>query len=156
MTTEVERKQYQQASAARVRIFRRSLGHKTAASFARAIGYPPAKYRRYEKQGFDQSGPLIRFARAVERAGLGPLNLDWLVCGDLAGFPPIVMDRKARESEFLALFDRAEVYELPSLKRLLIRMSNGVPAEKAGPLFRQEVTLARAKAAGERAGHDAA
>ncbi len=37
--------------AKRLRELRLFLGYETAASFARAIGYPPGKYSHYERHG---------------------------------------------------------------------------------------------------------
>ena len=65
--------------AKRLRELQLFLGYETAASFARAIGYPPDKYSRYERQGFSDSGTLIQFVKAVENAGLGSIDIDWLV-----------------------------------------------------------------------------
>ena len=65
-------------NARRLRELRLSLGYKTAASFARAIGYPPAKICRYERQGFVQAGPMLRFVWAMEKGGLGTVSFDWL------------------------------------------------------------------------------
>lgn len=76
--------------AKRLRILRLTLGHETAASFARAIGYPPGKYSRYERVAFTQSGPLVRLVKAIEGAGLGRVSLDWLAAGDLSRQPPSV------------------------------------------------------------------
>ncbi len=64
--------------ARHVREVRLYLGYKTAASFARAIGYPPGRYSRYERQGFSDSGTLIKFVKAVENAGLGLIDIAWL------------------------------------------------------------------------------
>ena len=64
-------------SANRMRELRLSLGYKTAASFARAIGYPPTKIRRYEREGFTQGGPLIEFVWAMDKMGLGEISIDW-------------------------------------------------------------------------------
>lgn len=65
-------------SAKRMRELRLSLGYETAASFARAIGYSPDKIRRHERDGFIQAAPMMRFVRAMEKAGLGAMSLDWL------------------------------------------------------------------------------
>ena len=64
--------------AKRMRELRLSLGYKTAASFARAIGYPPAKIRRYEREGFIQGWPLMKFIWAMDKLGLGEISIDWL------------------------------------------------------------------------------
>ncbi len=45
-----------------------------------------------------------------------------------------------------AIIDAATDYEMPAHMRFMTRIINGVPTNKAGALFRQEITLARAKA----------
>ncbi len=65
-------------SAKRMRELRLSLGYKTAASFAHAIGYPAARIRRYEREGFIQSGPMMEFVWAMDKLGLGEISIDWL------------------------------------------------------------------------------
>ncbi len=65
-------------SARRLRKTRLWLGYKTAASFARAIGYPADKYSRYERQGFVNSGPMLQLIKAIENAGFGLLSIEWL------------------------------------------------------------------------------
>ncbi len=47
------------------------LGYETASSFARAIGYPPDRYRRYERRGICRTGVLVQLAKAVETSGHG-------------------------------------------------------------------------------------
>ena len=74
----VRRDECRATSAKRMRELRLSLGYKTVASFARAIGYPPAKIRRYERGGFIQSGPMMEFVRAMDKLGLGEISIDWL------------------------------------------------------------------------------
>ena len=64
--------------ARRLRELRLSLGYKTAANFASVIGYRPDTICRYEREGFEQAGPLIQFAKALEKAGIGEISLDWL------------------------------------------------------------------------------
>ncbi len=54
------------------------LGYETAASFARAIGYPPDKYSRYERRGIVQTGVLIVLVKAIEASSQQRLNLYWL------------------------------------------------------------------------------
>ena len=52
----------------RLRELRLHLGYETAASFARAIGYPPRKYSRYERHGcnhFVSAGPERPLIRAT-------------------------------------------------------------------------------------------
>ncbi len=75
----VRRDECRATSAKRMRELRLSLGYKTAASFARAIGYPPAKIRRYEREGFIQAGPMMKFVWAMEKLGLGGISIDWLL-----------------------------------------------------------------------------
>ncbi len=106
MSTADEREKFRRASAERLRIFRLSRGHETAASFARAIGYPPDKYRRYERRGFDKTGPLLRLVTALDEAGLGLLSIDWLVFGDPIRLPPKVAGAK------VAIFPRAKIERL--------------------------------------------
>ena len=65
-------------SAKRMRELRLSLGYKTVASFARAIGYTPGKIYYYERFGFTNGGPLIHFVRAMDTLGLGVVSIDWL------------------------------------------------------------------------------
>ena len=67
------------ATSERLRRFRLSCGHRTAASFARAIGYLPGRYTRYEHRGFHRAGPMLELVRAIERAGFGDISLDWLL-----------------------------------------------------------------------------
>ena len=80
-------------SANRIRQLRLSLGYKTAASFARVIGWSPAKYRYYELHGFVFSGPIVQLAMAVENAGFGSISLEWL-----CGFGPIWRTRPAKRA----------------------------------------------------------
>lgn len=54
---------------------------------------------------------------------------------------------ETQEREFLAMIRAAEDYEMPAYMRAMTRIINGVPVNKAGALFMQEITLARAKAA---------
>ena len=49
--------------AKRLRELRLHLGYETAASFARAIGYPPDKYSRYERLGIVQTRVVMRWSR---------------------------------------------------------------------------------------------
>ncbi len=64
--------------AKRLREIRLSLGYDTAASFARAIGYPPDKYSRYERRGIERTGVLMRLLRAIKASGHGQVRYDWL------------------------------------------------------------------------------
>ncbi len=75
-------------AAARLRILRQSLGFVTAAAFARAIGYTPAKYQKYERRLPIQPMPVIRLVRAIHPITF--VSLDWLFCGDLKREPPSV------------------------------------------------------------------
>ena len=68
----------QASSAKRMRELRLSLGYETAASFAHAIGFSPSKIRRYEREGFIQGGPLMKFIWAMDKLGLGEISIDWL------------------------------------------------------------------------------
>ena len=72
------REEFRADSAKRMRELRLSLGYTTVASFARALGIPPTKIRRYERVGFIQSGPLMNFVRAMDKLGLGEFSIDWL------------------------------------------------------------------------------
>ncbi len=65
--------------AKRLRELRLSLGYETAASFARAIGYPPDKYSRYERRGIERTGVLTRLVKAIETSGHGKVRYDWLL-----------------------------------------------------------------------------
>ena len=64
--------------AKRLRELRLFLGYETAASFARAIGYPPDKYSRYERRGINNAGVLKRLVDAIEASGHGKVRWDWL------------------------------------------------------------------------------
>ncbi len=64
--------------AKRLRELRLHLGYETAASFARAIGYPPDKYSRYERRGIQRTGVLLLLVRAIKASGHGQLDYDWL------------------------------------------------------------------------------
>ena len=75
-------------AAVRLRILRMSLGYETAAGFARAIGYTPGKYQRYERRLPIRPMPVIRLVEAVEP--ITSLSLDWLFCGDLEREPASV------------------------------------------------------------------
>ena len=96
-----------------LRELRRSWGYGTAASFARAIGYPVARYQRCERRF-----PMYRICElvdAIER--VGPVSLGWLI---------------ARKPE----------WEGPLHARAALRVRNGVSAEKATDAYRQELTAA--------------
>ena len=64
--------------AKRLRELRLYLGYETAASFARAIGYPPDKYGRYERRGILRTGVILRLVRAIKASGHGQVSYDWL------------------------------------------------------------------------------
>ncbi len=65
--------------AKRLRELRLFLGYKTAASFARALGYPPNKYNRYERRGISNSDVLKRLVDTIEATGHGKVRWDWLL-----------------------------------------------------------------------------
>ena len=65
--------------AGRLRELRLFLGYETAASFARAIGYPPDKYSRYERRGILRTGVLTQLVKAIETSGHGQVRYDWLL-----------------------------------------------------------------------------
>ena len=100
-------------AAGHLRDLRRSWGYDTAASFARAIGYPVARYQRCERR-FPMYH-IVELSYALER--VGPVSLDWLLLGkpEWAG---------------------------PLHARTALRIRNGVSAAKAERLFRQEFTAA--------------
>ena len=101
--------------AGHLRDLRRSWGYDTAASFARTIGYDPARYRRYERRFPERVGMMRRLCDAIET--VGPVSLDWLIYG---------------EPEWAG----------PLHARTALRIRNGVSAAKAERLFRQEFTAA--------------
>ncbi len=96
-----------------LRDLRRSWGYDTAASFARAIGYPVAKYQRCER--CFPNYHIGELAYAIER--VGPVSLDWLLM---------------RQPEWAG----------PIFARAALRVRNGVSAEKATTAYRQEFTAA--------------
>ena len=102
-------------AAGHLRDLRRSWGYDTAASFARAIGYPVARYQRYERRFPNSGRSMTELFLAIER--LGPMSFDWL------------------------LLHRPE-WAGPLHARAALRVRNGVSAEKADRLFRQEFTAA--------------
>ncbi len=73
-----EKEEFLAGLAKRLRKLRLSLGYQTAASFARAIGYPPDRYRRYERRGICRTGVLLRLVRAIKTSGHGQVSYDWL------------------------------------------------------------------------------
>ena len=86
------------ACAGHLRVHRQSLGYKSAASFAHVIGYPPDKYRRYERMAFTRPEPLLRLLQAIEAAGFGFVSIDWLFRGNPARTPPTVLQARAVRS----------------------------------------------------------
>ncbi len=74
-----EKDEFLAGLAKRLRELRLHLGYETAASFARAIGYPPDKYSRYERRGIERTGVLLRLVKAIETSGHGKVRYDWLL-----------------------------------------------------------------------------
>ena len=74
-----DRDEFRAGIAKRLRELRLHLGYETAASFARAIGYPPAKYSRYERRGINNSGVLKPLVEAIRTSGHGQVRYDWLL-----------------------------------------------------------------------------
>jgi hypothetical protein len=105
-----------EAAAGRLRDLRRSYGYKTAASFARAIGYPVARYQRYERDF--SVGNIGELKHAICR--VGPVSFDWLI---------------SRDPEWVG----------PLLARAALRVRNGVSVERATDAYRQEFTAAMLK-----------
>ncbi len=100
-------------AAGHLRDLRRSYGYETAASFARAIGYPVARYQRCERHFPNYHiGELVY---AIER--VGPVSLDWLLLGKPEWAGPI-------------------------FARAALRVRNGVSAHRAIDAYRQEFTAA--------------
>ncbi len=100
-------------AAGHLRDLRRSWGYDTAASFARAIGYPVARYQRHER--CFPNYHIGELAYAIER--VGPVSLDWLLM---------------RQPEWAG----------PIFARAALRVRNGVSAGKAIDAYRQEFTAA--------------
>ena len=98
-----------EAAAGRLRELRRSYGYETAARFARAIGYPVARYQRYERDF--SVGDLGELYHAIRR--VGPVSLGWLISWDPEWTGPI----------------RA---------RAALRVRNGVSAQKAIAAYHRE------------------
>ncbi len=98
-----------------LRDLRRSWGYDTAASFARAIGYPVARYQRHERRFPNSGRSMTELFLAIER--LGPMSFDWL------------------------LLHRPE-WAGPLHARAALRVRNGVSEEKAIDAYRQEFTAA--------------
>ncbi len=98
-----------------LRELRRSWGYDTAASFARAIGYPVARYQRYERRFPNSGRRIVELSHAIER--VGPVSLDWLLMG---------------QPEWAG----------PLFARVALRVRNGVSEEKAIDAYRQEFTAA--------------
>ncbi len=103
-------------AAGHLRDLRRSYGYETAASFARAIGYKPDTYRRYERRFPNQCNVFMRLCDAIEN--VGPVSLDWLCFGGPEWAGP--------------LFARAG-----------LRVRNGVSAQKVIDEYRRDMTPAR-------------
>ena len=74
----MEEDEFLAGMAKRLRELRLLLGYETAASFARAIGYPPDKYSRYERRGIERTGVVLRLVRAIKTSGHGQVSYDWL------------------------------------------------------------------------------
>ena len=91
-----EKEEFLVGLAKRLRELRLSLGYETAASFARAIGYPPDKYSRYERRGILQTGVILLLVRAIKTSGHGRVSYDWLFDFDPPG-PMFVSPRKVVE-----------------------------------------------------------
>ena len=104
------------ATAGRLRDLRRSYGYETAASFARAIGYPVARYQRYERDF--SVGDVAELYHAMRR--VGPVSLGWLISWD-------------------------PKWDGPLLARAALRVRNGVSAKKAIDAYHQEFTAAMEK-----------
>ena len=84
-----DKDEFRAGLAKRLRELRLHLGYETAASFARAIGYSPDKYSRYERRGINDSGVLKRLVEAIEASGHGKVRYDWLLgCRDNRMFWP--------------------------------------------------------------------
>ncbi len=73
-----EQDEFLAGMAKRLRELQLFLGYETAASFARAIGYPPDKYSRYERRGIVQTGVVMVLVDAIEASGHGKVRWDWL------------------------------------------------------------------------------
>ncbi len=91
-------------AAARLRELRRSYGYETAASFARAIGYRPSTYRRYERRFPNQPCVFVRLCDAIWN--VGPVSLDWLFMGKLEWDGPLFAraGRDGGPTSFLGLY----------------------------------------------------
>lgn len=132
-------------AGARLRMFRRALGYKTAASFARVLGYSPGRYCRYERVFFQNGGPLALFVHALKNAGLDWIDLNWLLFGKPSNTPG---PSTAKEREVLAVLRAMPDWAKPPFMRLGLRLANGMLMAKAQHLFWQEVALEQAKEAG--------
>ena len=75
----MEKDEFLAGMAKRLRELRLFLGYETAASFVRAIGYPPDKYSRYERCGINNADVLKRFVEAIKSSGHGKVRYDWLL-----------------------------------------------------------------------------
>ena len=75
----MEKDEFYAGMAKRLRELRLLLGYETAASFARAIGYPPDTYSRYERHGISNSDVLKRLVDVIKASGHGTVRWDWLL-----------------------------------------------------------------------------
>ncbi len=78
----MDKREFTEVLAKRLRELRLALGHETAASFARAIGYTPDKYSRYERHGIVQTGVVIMLVRAIKAGTQRQVNYDWLFANE--------------------------------------------------------------------------
>ena len=133
---------------ARLRETRLFLGYETAASFARAIGYPPAKIGRYERVGMQCSGKLLALVKAIDEAGFGELSLEWLL-----GFGPIWRSRPQNEEDKLrAKIRNQPAWKKPLLTRFAIQTTNGMPVGRAIYQFEQACILQQMRGAAREVG----
>ncbi len=102
-------------AAGHLRDLRRSWGYDTAASFARAIGYPVARYQRHERSFPNSIRRTVELYHAIHR--VGPVTTDWL-------------------------FAHRPEWAGPLHARAALRVRNGVSEEKAIDAYRQEFTAA--------------
>ena len=87
----VNREKYMALLTKRLRALRVSLGYETAASFSRAIGYPPDRYGRYERRAPIQTGVVLRLVWAIKASGHGQVSYDWLFETKFAG--PMILTK---------------------------------------------------------------
>ena len=87
------KKEFTAALAKRLRKLRLALGYETVASFARAIGYPPDKYSRYERRGIVRTGVAMVLIKAIEASTQRQVNYNWLFASEESGVArPIFID----------------------------------------------------------------